>query len=301
MSDFMQGNPDSAVQVPFSDDEAEAVATKDEELVEEDSPLASPEERISRNKKRSERIKRLLDEGKQNGEKVRNLESEQNALKQELAELRGRLSERAAAPPPQADGKDYYEKQLDAVYEKQNDAYMAAQAEIKAGTFTAERQKHYEGVARWVESEKTRIHTERVIDSREPARRAEQAQQGWVQKYPEVYGNPKAYQFAEATFRRRLALGEQQSNELVHEVMAEAINTFRLGPKKAPTASDRSRMSGVPSSGSGGGGGRDPSGITMTPELKRMAVAAYSELSEADAIKKWVNGPGKRLREKKVI
>jgi hypothetical protein len=58
-------------------------------------------------------------------------------------------------------------------------------------------------------------------------------------------------------------------------------------------------MSGMASSG-GGGGGRD-TGITMTPEFKRMAIAAYSELPEAEAIKKWVNTTGKRLREKKII
>lgn len=59
-------------------------------------------------------------------------------------------------------------------------------------------------------------------------------------------------------------------------------------------------MSGIPSSGNGGGNSGPP-GIKLTPELKRIAIAAYSELPEDEAIKKWVNTTGKRLREKKVL
>jgi hypothetical protein len=297
MGDFMQGNSDSAVAVPFSDDDS---GKETEELLEDDSPSASPEERITRATKRKERITRLLNDGKQAAAKAKALEEEQAALRAELQQLKGYVSaqpaRQAAAPE-----KDPYEAELDKVYEMQNDAYLSAQAEIKAGTFTAERQKHYEGVARRVESEKTRIHTERVMERRAGSMRAEQAQQVWVQKYPDVYNNPNAYQFAEATFRRRAAIGERITNETVDEIMTEAMTTFKLGPKRAPSASEKSRMSGMPSSGSGGGGSSRDSGVAMTPELRRMAIAAYSDLPEPEAIKKWVNSTGKRLREKKVI
>lgn len=297
MSDFMQGNPDNSIAVPFSDDEA---GDKPEELLEEDSPTASPEERISRKEKRQARIKRLLDEGKQNKEEVERLKAESAATRSELERLKGYV---AAQPQQRAQndtGKDPYEQRLDQVYERQSEAFKAAQAEIKAGGFTPERQQHYEKLAREIESEKTRIHTERAVEQRAAASRTEQAQQVWVQKYPEVYNNPRAFQYAQASWQRRLALGESPSNDTVDEIMNETMTTFRLGKKAPPSANERARMSGIPAAGSGGSGPRS-AGVSMTPELRRMAEAAYSDLPPAEAHKKWVNGPGKRLREKKVL
>jgi hypothetical protein len=301
MSDFMQGDPDrQSSAVPFSDDEKEK-DDKPEELLAEIPPTATPEERIDRKRKQEERVRRLLDEGKQNKEKVKGLEEEQATLRRELAELRAQV--RQPPPPATTSGKDPYEEQLDAVFERQREAYTAAQAEIKAGTWNDERQRHYENVARAVETDKARILIAQGIARDAMNRRAESAQQVWVNKYPEVYANPRAYQFAAATFERRKALlgpNETVTNDLIDEVMSEAITQFKLGKKSAPSASEKSRLSGVPSSGTGGGSSRSE-GIQMTPELRRMAVAAYSELPEAEAVKKWVNGTGKRLREKKIL
>lgn len=297
--DFMQGNQDDAVQVPFSDDESSA---SESDLLDEDKPSSSAEEHINRKQKRQERIKRLLDEGKQSKEELGRLRAEQDSVKAELERLKGYVaaSENTRRPAANDNGRDPYEQRLDAVYERQSSAYAAAQAEIKAGTFDENRSKYYERVAREIESEKSAVHAERVLANREPARRAEQAQQVWVQKYPEVYNNPSAYQFAEATFRRRQALGEHPTNQLVDDIMAETMTQFRLGPKKAPSATERSRLSGLPASGSGGSSGGS-GGITMTPALRRMAVAAYSDLPEPEAIKKWTDREGKRLREKKIL
>lgn len=301
--DFMQGNADNAISVPFSDDESEL---KPEQLTEDedDKPSASPEERITRKAKRQERIKRLLDEGKKNGEEVKTLKGELEALKAETLRLQGFVAAQAQRPPEKTDGKDEYDRELDAIYEKQANAYNAAQAEIKAGTFDEKRSKYYEQVAREIETAKTRVHTRRELAQQEPARRAEQGQQRWVNQYPDVYRDPQAYQYAEATFRRKQALlpqGSPVTEDMVHEVMRETMTTFKLGPKQAPSASEKSRLSGLPSSGSGGGSRSDGAGIQMTPELRRMAIAAYGDLPEAEAIKKWANGPGKRLRERKVL
>jgi hypothetical protein len=301
--DFMMGDADNAIAVPFSDDEAEA---KPEELLEEDTPTASIEERQKNKERRQARIARLLSEGKQSKAEVSQLKSEQAALREELAELRGRVSQAttasAAGVPP---GKDRYDLALDEVYEKQTEAYNAAQAEIKAGTWSPERQRHYEKIARDVETAKSRIHTQRELDARSQSQRAEQAQQIWVQKYPEVYGDPRAYQYAEATFRRKQALlgqGEKVTNELVDEVMNETMTTFKLGKRQAPSVSEKARLSGMPSTGGGGSGGSSNSGaVTMTPQLRRIAIARYSELPEAEAIKKWANTEGKSLRAKKVL
>lgn len=296
---YMQGDADNAVAVPFSDDEAE----KPEELLEEDAPTASPEERQKNKERRQARIARLLSEGKQSKAESAQLRAEQAALREELAELRGRVAAQQA--PVVSDGKDPYDRELDRVYEMQTEAFNAAQAEIKAGTWTPERQKHYEKIARDVETAKSRIHTRRELDASRQSQRAEQAQQVWAHKYPEVYGDPRAYQYAEATFRRRQALlgrNEAVTNELIDEVMTETINTLKLGKRAAPSASERAKHSGIPSTGgggSGGGGGTGP--ILMTPQLRRMAIAAYSELPEAEAVKKWADKEGKKLRAKKVL
>ncbi len=299
-SSFMMGDHDKSVAVPFSDDDA-ANDTKPDELLDEPSANATPEERITWKQKRQDRIKRILDDGKESKAKVERLEAESAATKAELERLKGYV----AAQPQRAqnDSRDPYEQRLDQVYEKQSEAYNAAQAEIKAGSFTPERQKYYERVAREIESAKSSIHTERLIEQRTAASRTEQAQQVWVQKYPEVYNNPRAFQYAQATWQRRLNApgAEPATNDTVDEIMQETMATFRLGKKAPPSASERSRMSGIPSAGSGGGGG-GKGGIVMTdPKLRRMAIAAYSHLPEEEAVKAWVNKTGKRLREKKVL
>lgn len=294
----MVGDKDNAVVVPFSDDEKDKTGANDNDL-DEDSPNASPEERITRKQKRQERLNNLLREGKQSKEELTSLRADAAKTREELAQLRGYLAAQPRQQPANDDGKDPYEKRLDTVYDKQSEAYNSAHAHIKAGTFTAELQKHYEQVAREIESEKTRIHTERVVDARTQQNRTEQAQQVWVQKYPDVYNNPNAFRYAQARFQQRQALGEQTSNDMVDEIMNETLTTFKLGKKPAPSATERSRLTGVPSAGSGGSSSR--SGITMNPAFERMAKAAYPELSDKDAIRKWVDGPGRRLRDKKVL
>jgi hypothetical protein len=294
--DYMQGDKDQAVIVPFSDDES--AAASDTEALEEDKPTDSPEERVTRKRRRQERLNRLITEGKQSKEELASVKAELERLKGEQAAIQRQVAT-AQRPANDTAQPDPYEKQLDAIYERQAEAYASAQAEVKAGTFTPDRQKHWERVGRDIESAKTRIHTQRLMDEQAHSRRAEQAQQVWVQKYPDVYQNPKAFQYAQATYQRRKALGEVDSNDLVDDIMRETMTQFRLGAKPAPSATERSRMSGVPAAGSGGSS--KPAGIVMNPAFERMAKAAYPELSDADAIKKWAQGTGKRLREKKVI
>lgn len=294
--DYMQGDKDNAVTVPFTDDQTEAAKPDD---LDEDKPDATPEERRSRSQKRTERINRLLNEGKQSKEELAALRAAAAQTQAELERLKGYIGAQEQERNRARDnGKDPYEEQLDKVYARQSEAYNSAQAEIKSGTFTPERQKHYEQIAREVESEKTRIHANRVLAQSAGALRESQARLVWEQKYPEVYSNQKAFEYAKATWARRLALGESQSNALADEVMSETMNAFKLGSKPAPTASDRARLSGLPAAGSGGG---KPSGIVMTPELKKMAEAAHPDMPQAEAWKQWANGPGKRLREKKVL
>jgi hypothetical protein len=304
-SNFMQGDPDrNAMQVPFSDDDTGKPANDNAaEAEDEEKPGEPPEQRRLRAQRRQERLNSRLKLAEEAVNRAKELEERDKRREMELAEMRGQLQalQHMRQQAQNDNASDPYQARLDAVYRRQKEAYNSAQAEIKAGTFDEKRSAHYEQVAREIDTERVTILTEKAIAEREPNRQREQAQSFWVNKYPEVYQNPRAYQYAEATFRQKLALeGGQPTNDMVDQVMEETMTRFKLGRRAAPSASERSRLSGVPSSGSGGGG-RGDAGITMTPELKRIATAAHPDLSEAEAIKRWVNGPGKRLRDKKVL
>ncbi len=294
MSNYMQGSGNDAISVPFSDDEA----VKDEELItDDDKPGESAEAKQTRKQKRQERLQLKLQRGSAAEAEL----AAERAEKQELRERLARLEGIALARQPAANdsGKDPFETELDAIYGEQQSAYAAAQAEVKAGSMTPERAQHYERIARDIESRKSRVHARREISQTEPVRQQSQAQQVWVQKYPEVYGNQRAFQYAQGRYQTRLALGENITNSTVDEIMEEAKAQFKLGSKPAPTQSERARFGGVPSSGGGGGGSKEP--ITLSREIRRMAIAAYDHLPEEEAIKAWTNKTGKRLREKKVL
>ena len=307
MSTNYVSSGDSPV-VPFSDDQSDE-NVRDDELIVDDPQLAltNPVLHKERQEKRRSRAAERERERKEQAAELAALREQAAKSQRELAELRGFVSGNARRQAADS-GKDPYEERLDAVYARQKDAYSAYKAElIAAGDkgLPAAREKHYEQVSREIESDKQTIHTERVMASREPVQQQQSARQQWVSKYPEVYNNPRAYQFAEATFRQKHAMmpeGSQVTNEMVEEAMQAARAQFKLGPKPAAaSASERSRMSGIPSSGAGGGGGDASGGVQMTKDLRKMATALYSDLPEEEALKKWANGPGRELRKQKLL
>lgn len=298
-TEYMQGNADNAISVPFSDDRAEATPresndAEDAELFDEDDPAEAPEKRKERKQRRQERLQGMLQNGRQATARVRELEERDRQRERELAELRGMVTVTAQRQQQQQPGVDPWRARLDDINQRQADAYSAAQAEMKAGTMTPERQRYYERQATAFEEEKGTLFAEKVLAQRAPAQAADQARQVWVNKYPEVYGNPEAYQFAEGTFARKKALlkrGEQVTNELVDEVMRETMATFKLGAKPPPTRNERDRLSGIASGGGGGGSAN----IQLTPEMRRMAIAAYDHLPEDQAIKAWTAKTGRKM------
>jgi hypothetical protein len=300
MSDNYVSSNDKPVEVPFSDDET----VRDDELITDDPSLqlTNPVEYKARQAKKNERVAARERERKEMEKRLAEFEERDRKREAELRELRGFVagaSQSRQAPP----GKDPYEERLDAVYARQKEAFETAQAEIKAGTYDKTRAAHYERVAREVESEKQRINAEMVLSQREPIQTQQQARNQWMNKYPEVYRDQRAYEYAEGLFKQKKAMlepGQSPTVEMVDEAMQATMATFKLGPRKAATASERERMSGIPSSGSGGGTSA-PSGIAMTKDLRKMATALYSDMPEEEAIKKWVNGPGRELKKQKVL
>jgi hypothetical protein len=284
-------------EIPFSDDES----VRDDELITDGATLADPVEQKARAERRRERAAERERERKELQEKLKTFEERDAKRERELAELRGFV---AGSRGTQEPGKDPYEARLDQVYEQQREAFRQYQAEIAAKTVTPEREKHYEQIARQLEMEKGQIHAERVVAQTEPRLWQSAAKQRWVEQYPDVYHHHQAYQYAEASYtRRRLLLqpGQMPTEDMAREAMEEARTAFKLGPRKAPSASERDRLSGLPSSGGGGGGGGGSGGVVMTKDLRKMATSLYSDLPEEEAVKKWTNTVGRSLREKKVL
>jgi DNA segregation ATPase FtsK/SpoIIIE-like protein len=291
MSDYLSTN--DKIETPFSDDDIERPEEENDE-----APGLSPIERATRKERRTMRIKQKLDEGKQAKEELARERAEKQALAERVARLEGAVAATSRPVPSQ----DPYTARLAAIRERQTREYAQLQAEIRAGTYDEARAKHYEQVSAEIEDEKGTVYTERALAQRIPALRQDNARQKWEDKYPEVYGSKQAYAYAEATRNRRLALGEKETVELVDEVMAETMTALKLGKPKGPSQNERARLSGTSSSGGGGGNSGGPSGgVQMTKELRKMAVSLYSDLSEEEAVKKWVNGPGKQLRKDKVL
>lgn len=294
---------DNPAEVPFSDDEA----VRDDELISDDGAASlSAAERITRDQKKADRIKRKLDEGKQSKAEVARLTTQLEESNTRLARLEGAMSVRQA---PQASGTpapDPYKAALKSVRARQATSFERMRAEMasmpKDQDLPPDRLKHYQDELAEIEDEKAQINARRVLAEQAPAIRQEQAQQVYVQKYPEVYNNPTAFEYARGTFARRQALGETITNDTVDEIMNETRTVFKIGPKpKGPSASDRARLGGHSASGSGGGNSGPTGGIQPTPALMKMAKALFSDLPDDKAFQKWVDGPGKELRKQKVI
>jgi hypothetical protein len=165
---YTMGDPD-AIQVPFTDDE------KEDLVRDEDKPGESPEERKSRRERRQERLQLKLQEGKAAKEELERERAEKQELRERLARLEGAVS--AQQRQPANDGKDPFEAELDAIYDEQQSAYQAAQAEVAAGKMTPERTKHYERIARDIDTRRARVNARREIALTEPIRQQQTARQ----------------------------------------------------------------------------------------------------------------------------
>jgi hypothetical protein len=281
--------------VPFSDDSEEVT---DDQL---DTSGNSPEDKATRLEKRRERAAERERERKETGERLVRLEAELAAERAERARLAGYVQ---ATVQPKA-GPDPYQQRLDAVYAKQSDTYRAYVAETLAAKankqeLPAERQAYFDSQARQFEEAKADIISERAVARVMPTLRQESSQQTWVQRYPDVWNNPQALKYAQATWEQKKAMGLQETHELADEVYEEARRVFKLGGKPSPSSRDREKLSGVPAAG-GGGGAPATGDIQMTRDLRLMAIAKYSDLPEDKAIAKWKSVEGKALRLAKVL
>lgn len=293
---------DEPITVPFSDDQAEVEVEKDEELPANASPMQVSEAK----RKKQERGKQREEERRRERERAESLAAEVATLKQELARTQGFVAAQAQQPRQAADGKDEFEKRLDAIEEERAAAYAAAQAEVKDGKMTAERAAYWDKKGRAIDERRAETIVERQLARtrimEEQRRQQDEGRQFWRHRHPEVYQNPQAYKWAEGRAAMFIAEnGRDMTQADIDAVLEEAKIKFKLG-KPQSTATERARMSGIPSSSSGGSGGKGGDSFTFSNEkVKAMAVAAYSHLPEKEALKAWAQKTGKKLRDRKVL
>lgn len=130
--------------------------------------------------------------------------------------------------------------------------------------------------------------------------RAEEARVATLRaRAPDVYGDPRAYDYAVATFNRAQLAGEKPSMELHDRVMEETRQVI-FGKRPAPDKAARARASGMRSGAMPAGTPPARQSISMPKGSMnyRIAVAAYPNLEPREALQKWANGPGKRILAK---
>lgn len=139
-----------------------------------------------------------------------------------------------------------------------------------------------------------------VIERREvltaPKRDAEARQNALRSRFPDVYGNPKAHQYAAALWNMETARGEPEDDALHERVMARTREEF-LGKRPAPSAASKNRASGMSAGARPASGAKVEVKMPRGQEIDRMARAAYPNLEPAQARQKWANRNGAAYSE----
>lgn len=198
-------------------------------------------------------------------------------------------------PAPAAAG-DNGADELESIYQEQEMIAMQANAGVQLPKELVERLSRR---AKELDVAKHRIIAQRELRQALPA--IQGAQQHPMRamlemKFPDVYANPRAREWAGAWCVQRVARGRRYDISMVEESLEQARKEFGMATRPT-SATQRSRTSG-PGGGSGGHGG-DARVITLTPDQVEMAKVAYKHLPEKEAIRKWAATVGKKLAEEK--
>jgi hypothetical protein len=284
----------------------------DEEDDDEPSrPIASEEQRESRQDRRRAR-KSQFEEAQRERDEYRR-QAEQHS--RELAELRGRtevlLSQRQGpAEQPQKLPEEVElhrkERELRDVWaefsrlpiDEQNaklpewqDKYIAAEREVRVAT------------NRWDEAR----NGKKVPPQLTPAQVYMQANCG------DILSHPKGVQALMGAVQTLLAEDHEDSLETLAKAADIARRTIRLQPKNVPPITRRepglkAKLRAGGQTPQGGGGGQPErriikmgGGSAQMKARRTMAKAAFPHLSEDKAMEKWAKGPGKRMMEKGLI
>lgn len=117
--------------------------------------------------------------------------------------------------------------------------------------------------------------------------------------YPDICGNDRAMQFAEAYCRMKTATGRPMDWNLMAEGMEETRRQFGTTKAPAPTRETQQRYMGAPRGVGGAAAGNSRQTIKMTPHYMKMAEAWGSVRYPNDPPKvvyqRWANTIGRKL------
>jgi hypothetical protein len=218
-------------------------------------------------------------------------EAEAKVLREQLAE-RNRPVPGAAPHVASTAEVDRRIRSTYAELQRLEDDYARAQ---HSRTLTAERETEMRERAIELDIQKATLAAERRDILNAPRRQQEELSRQLERENSDVYGDPRALQFAAGRVNQLIAEGRKDSKELHDEVMEEARQRI-LGKRPKPDAIERQRATGL-SAG--------PRALSAAPSRTipmprgshyyKMAVSMYPDLDAGAACQKWAQTVGKKL------
>lgn len=231
-------------------------------------------------------------------DRLESVNRELSSLRQDIQQSR----QQAYGQQLQQTQRDPFEDELNGIDEQEKSLGIQFEADRAAGRLTKASLDEYHAKARYLQNRKSQIAANRAIREVVPELLQQQQAQHFRLQYSDVYSSPQATAYAQGRYQQYLALGEQDSPQLVEKAMNEARIQFKMAGANhmSPTAKDRAQLTGV--SGGGTLKTKTDNTVRMGKAEKAMAMAMYGEKFNGDEKKvyeTWAKGPG--LRAKKAM
>jgi hypothetical protein len=222
-------------------------------------------------------------------------EAEAKVLREQLAERNRPVPGNGPTPISSTAEVDRRIRSTYAELQRLEDDYTRAQ---QTRTLTAEREAEMRERAIELDVQKSTLAAERRDILNAPRRRQDELRNQLERENADVYGDPRALQFAAGRVNQLMAEGRKDSKELHDEVMEETRRRI-LGKRPKPDAIERQRATGLstgPRAASPTAGRTIP--MPRGSHYYKMAVSMYPELDAGAACQKWAQTVGKKLLAK---
>ena len=224
----------------------------------------------------------------------RTLEAERNErarIDRELAEMRGRLEERARTGQQQdkhAEAKSKIESLRDQAWSQ-----LALSAQAKDPAEAARFRKEYQRLMDEADDVRDEIRANQrwekqrgEISQAMPDPQAQAELTYLNTRFPWLADNEDAQALADSRLKILLQKGAPGNRETAVAAITWAAQQLKIGGQTAPTNGQRQLYAGVPA-GEGAGGDERPRSVKMGRHEEAMARAAYPHLPAKDAYKQW--------------
>lgn len=222
-------------------------------------------------------------------------EAEAKVLREQLAERNRPVPGNAPAPGASTAEVDRRIRSTYAELQRLEDDYARAQ---QNRTLTAEKETEMRERAIELDIQKATLAAERREILTAPRRRQDELTRQLERENADVYGDPRALQYAAGRVNQLIAEGRKDSKELHDEVMEDTRRRI-LGKKPKPDAIERQRATGL--SAGPRVASTAPGRTVAMPRgshYYKMAVAMYPEMDAGAACQKWAQTVGKKLLAK---